>query len=98
MDKEKKAMQINPRDNVAVVLEQVAPDETVQVMYENKTIGPIIAKNAIDIFHKIAIAPIGKGETILKYGEVIGKAVKTIEPGEHVHVENLKGVTMTNEN
>ena len=31
-----------------------------------------------------------EGDTILKYGHDIGKVVKPINKGEHVHVHNVK--------
>ena len=31
-----------------------------------------------------------EGDTILKYGHDIGKVVKHINKGEHVHVHNVK--------
>ena len=31
-----------------------------------------------------------EGDTILKYGHDIGKVVKSIKKGEHVHVHNVK--------
>ena len=31
-----------------------------------------------------------KGDTIIKYGEDIGKMIKDAKKGEHVHVQNLK--------
>ena len=31
-----------------------------------------------------------EGDTILKYGHDIGKVVKDIKKGEHVHVHNVK--------
>ena len=40
--------------------------------------------------HKIALKDIRKGDTVLKYGQDIGKAVADIKKGEHVHVHNLK--------
>jgi hypothetical protein len=39
--------------------------------------------------HKIAFRPIQKGEKVMKYGASIGSALCTIEPGEHVHIQNL---------
>ena len=30
------------------------------------------------------------GDTIIKYGHDIGKVVKNIKKGEHVHVHNVK--------
>ena len=44
----------------------------------------------VPIGHKIALVDIKKGDTVLKYGHDIGKAVADIKKGEHVHVHNLK--------
>jgi (2R)-sulfolactate sulfo-lyase subunit alpha len=44
----------------------------------------------IPIGHKVALADIRNGDTVLKYGQDIGKAVADIGKGEHVHVHNLK--------
>ena len=48
------------------------------------------AKSDIPIGHKLAIRPIKEGETIIKYGVDIGRAVKPIGAGEHLHVHNVK--------
>lgn len=40
--------------------------------------------------HKIALEPIKKGEFVVKYGEVIGRATQDIQPGQWVHTHNLK--------
>ncbi len=37
----------------------------------------------------MALRAIAKGEPIVKYGEVIGNAVRDISEGEWVHVHNL---------
>ena len=44
----------------------------------------------VPIGHKIALVDIKKGDTVLKYGQDIGKTVADIKKGEHVHVHNLK--------
>jgi|TARA_B100000949_G_scaffold223952_1_gene226892 (2R)-sulfolactate sulfo-lyase subunit alpha len=59
------------------------------VMQGNKTVR-MKCLNTIPIGHKIALAPMKKGDTILKYGHDIGKAVAAIKKGGHVHVQNLK--------
>ena len=38
----------------------------------------------------IALQDLKEGDTILKYGHDIGKVVKSIKKGEHVHVHNVK--------
>ena len=48
------------------------------------------AKNDIPIGHKLAIKPIKSGDAIIKYGVDIGRAVKDIGAGEHLHVHNVK--------
>ena len=47
-------------------------------------------KMDVPVGHKIALVDIKKGDTVIKYGEDIGKAVADIAKGEHVHVHNLK--------
>jgi (2R)-sulfolactate sulfo-lyase subunit alpha len=48
------------------------------------------SKMDVPIGHKIALTDIKKGDTVIKYGQDIGKAVADIAKGEHVHVHNLK--------
>jgi (2R)-sulfolactate sulfo-lyase subunit alpha len=44
----------------------------------------------IPLGHKIALADMKVGDTVLKYGADIGKVVAPILKGEHVHIHNLK--------
>ncbi len=55
-------------------------DETVKVKSED----------AIPLGHKIAMRNISKGETVLKYGNDVGRAVAEIGKGHHVHVHNMR--------
>ena len=48
------------------------------------------SKMDVPIGHKIALTDIKSGDTVIKYGQDIGKAVANIAKGEHVHVHNLK--------
>ncbi len=48
------------------------------------------SKMDVPIGHKIALTDIKKGDTVIKYGQDIGKAVANIKKGEHVHTHNLK--------
>lgn len=48
------------------------------------------SKMDVPIGHKVALNDIKKGDTVIKYGQDIGKAVADIAKGEHVHVHNLK--------
>ena len=40
--------------------------------------------------HKYALFPIAKGEYVIKYGEIIGRATQDIAQGEWVHTHNVK--------
>ncbi len=44
----------------------------------------------VPIGHKVALADIKSGDTVLKYGHDIGKAIAAIRKGDHVHTHNLK--------
>lgn len=48
------------------------------------------ALDAIPIGHKLAIRDLANGDTVIKYGVDIGRAVAPIKRGGHVHVQNLK--------
>ncbi|HEY4773916.1 MAG TPA: UxaA family hydrolase [Xanthobacteraceae bacterium] len=50
----------------------------------------LTAKMDVPIGHKIALTDIRAGDTVLKYGHDIGRAVADIAKGEHVHVHNLR--------
>ena len=44
----------------------------------------------IPIYHKIAVDAIKMQGPVLKYGEIIGTALKDICPGEYVHIHNIE--------
>ena len=48
------------------------------------------AASDIPIGHKLAITPLKAGDTVIKYGVDIGRAVADIALGEHAHVQNIK--------
>ena len=80
------------KDNVGVVvIEKISPKQecTCWIM-ENDSSTSIQSKDEIPLGHKIAMNDLSEGDTILKYGHDIGKVVKPIKKGEHVHVHNVK--------
>ena len=44
----------------------------------------------VPIGHKVALVDFGTDDTVVKYGQDIGKIVKASKKGDHVHVHNLK--------
>jgi len=80
------------KDNVAVVVIKKTTknqDCIGWVMENDKTI-KIKSNHEILLGHKIALIDFKEGDTILKYGNDIGKVVAPIKKGDHVHVHNVK--------
>ncbi len=48
------------------------------------------ATQDIPLGHKLALKDFSVGDTVIKYGNDIGKVVQPIKAGQHVHVHNLK--------
>ncbi|WP_035051930.1 UxaA family hydrolase [Andreprevotia chitinilytica] len=83
------ALKIMACDSVATVLEDVKPSDAITVKDKAGNTSALLSKDAIPFGHKIATCQIKQGEEILKYGESLGVATRTIEPGEHVHTQNI---------
>ena len=82
----------NPTDTVGVVVvEDVKTGQALNGwMMDTDTTIKLKALDPVPLGHKIALRDIKKGETILKYGHDIGRAVAKIGKGRHVHVHNVK--------
>jgi len=80
------------KDNVGVVvIEKIKPNQECNCwIMENDKSSKIQSISEIPLGHKIAMTDLKEGDTILKYGHDIGKVVKNIKKGEHVHVHNVK--------
>jgi altronate dehydratase len=76
------AIRLNPADNVVVALRDLAAGATLPDV-------PAPLAGPVGRGHKIATRAIAEGETVLRYGQIIGVATKAIAPGEHVHTHNL---------
>ena len=80
------------KDDVGVVVvEDVTPGQQLNgwVLETNETVS-LTAREAIPLGHKIALADIEAGGTVIKYGQDIGEAVRVIGQGHHAHVHNMK--------
>lgn len=82
-------MDIN--DNVATCTREILSGETV-LFLKNGELVKIIAKEMVPYCHKVAIAPIKKGECVFKYGEIIGVATEDISIGGWVYHENIESL------
>ncbi|WP_420405166.1 UxaA family hydrolase [Nisaea sp.] len=82
----------HPDDNVGVVVVEglKAGTEMLCVITHDNSDFRLTAKADIPIGHKVALKDLTTGDTVIKYGEDIGKMVGAAGTGEHVHTHNLK--------
>ena len=78
-------IRLHPSDNVVIALRDILDGEPIS---SNGT--TFRALSAVAQGHKIASVSISKGQDILRYGQVIGRASSVILPGEHIHTHNLR--------
>lgn len=52
-------------------------------------VGGIVARDDIPAAHKVALRAIKAGNPVRRYGQIIGFATQAIEPGAHVHTQNV---------
>jgi altronate hydrolase len=74
-------LKLDPGDDVAVALRSLAPGERIE---------GIEVGEAIAVGHKVALADLGAGATVQKYGWPIGRTTQAIRAGAHVHSHNLQ--------
>jgi len=86
----KRALIMKRTDNVATALEEIEVGDQINARLEQETI-LLEAKERIPFGFKVALTDIPKGEPVLKYGEVIGRATTHIKKGHLVHVHNVEG-------
>ncbi len=79
-------LQLNENDTV-VVAREAAPAGSVWASRDGTC--TVIARELIDLGHKMAIRPFAKGETLFKFGQPIGFATCDIAAGDWVHSHNL---------
>ena len=80
------------RDNVGVVVVEglEAGTDMLCVVTQDNSDFRLTAKDDIPIGHKVALTDLAEGDTVIKYGEDIGRVVASAAKGGHVHIHNLK--------
>ena len=81
---ENAVIHLHRSDNIAVARVPLSAGQVVRVAGRE-----ITAEDPIPAGHKVALAVIPAGETIVRYGQVMGRAKMRIEPGRHVHTHNV---------
>jgi altronate dehydratase small subunit len=85
------AIVMDPKDNVATLLSDVEKGETVQVRLGEESREEKVGE-PIQFGHKFALKRIAKGENVVKYGEIMGRATQDVNTGYHVHVHNVESL------
>ena len=81
---ENAVIHLHPSDNVAIARVSLSPGQELRVDGRSLTV-----EDPVPAGHKIAVTAIGAGESVLRYGQMIGRARVRIEPGRHVHTHNI---------
>ena len=84
-----RAVLIHPADNVATALAPVPAGGRAQLEAGGTAVRVEVCEE-IPAGHKFSVRAIARGETIVKYGEPIGRATADIPAGRHVHVHNVE--------
>ena len=81
------------QDLVGVAVADISKGEEVEGVFMDGG-GSVAVKSQDDVplGHKIALAEIKPGETVVEDGEQIGVATDAIPKGGHVHVHNIKSL------
>ncbi len=83
----KTAILLDTKDNVATLICDAKRDDSVRIKDAAETLRIV---EDIGFGHKAALTAIYDGEAIVKFGEIIGIATRNINPGEWVHLHNIK--------
>ena len=77
-------LRLSPRDNVVVALRRIEPGARL-----GEGADAALATAVVEAGHKLAVRAIAADEPVVKYGQVIGRALVSVAPGDHVHTHNL---------
>jgi len=87
-----RALLMDQKDNVAVVLQKLETGNTVNIVLGRDVSDSVEATVEIPFGHKIATRDIQADDPVMKYGEVIGRATQPIRKGGHVHIHNVVSI------
>ena len=92
MEKQPQLLVHDVRDNVGVVVAEdlvAGMDMLCVVIQDNSEFRCTLSQN-VPIGHKVALQDLKIGDTVIKYGQDIGRVTAAVRKGEHVHTHNLK--------
>ncbi len=83
-------------DDVGVAVRDLKKGQTICALtLEGKSAGSVKLRDNVPLGHKVAMRDLALDKPIIKYGRPVGKAVKPITRGAHVHVHNVKTLRWT---
>ena len=82
---DERALVMAEDDNVATALTDLEAGERL-----TEADPPLTVAEAVPFGHKVALVDVEAGETVQKYGEVIGEASESIGRGAWVHTHNCE--------
>ena len=85
------AIVLNGADNVATAVQDLKANTEASVR-TGQELHQVILHEDIPYGHKFSMRAISRGEEIIKYGEVIGRATADISAGCHAHVQNIESL------
>lgn len=78
-------LQLHPEDHVTIAKTNLQAG-TVLVFKDD---AQLAVRNFIPAGHKVALTSLAEDDPIRRYGQIIGFATQPIQPGDHVHIQNL---------
>lgn len=83
------ALRLHPQDQVAIAKTNLQSGTVLVFEGEQNSPVKVSVRQFIPSGHKVALHTTAAGNSIRRYGQVIGFATQSIEPGDHVHTHNL---------
>ena len=85
-----------PQDDVGVAVMDLKKGSTIGALtLEGKSAGRVRLLDNVPLGHKVAMRALELDKPVIKYGRPVGKAVKAIARGAHVHTHNVKTLRWT---
>ncbi len=83
------AIQLHRQDHVAIAKTNLQAGTTLVLDNDASAQVKVPVRGFIPAGHKIALCKIATGDPARRYGQIIGFATQSIQPGDHVHTHNL---------
>lgn len=82
-----KTLHLHRDDNIVVALEDLSGGDRIA---SDLAAHHVVLNAPISKGHKVSVRQIEKGENVIRYGQIIGRASEVIQAGTHVHSHNLQ--------